>query len=158
MGTFYNGFTESYYVVLQEYPSMKTSCHSVYTPFPYSAITFIHSINVNTYTLHFRWFLYREITRFRFRREDSFVSKTVCTRQHWTQSDTRISWYDFVFHTYTFKIFFDHNVDDVHISLFSYKKSSLAYRSRAANPITRLKLNNSITGFPTQGKFSIPIH
>jgi hypothetical protein len=44
MGTFYNGFTESYYIVLQEYPSTKTSCHSVYTPYAYSAITLIHSI------------------------------------------------------------------------------------------------------------------
>jgi hypothetical protein len=49
MGTFYNGFTESYYVVLQEYPSTKTSCHSVYTPYAYSAITLIHSINVYIY-------------------------------------------------------------------------------------------------------------
>jgi hypothetical protein len=82
MGTFYNGFTESYYVVLQEYPSTKTSSHSVYTPYAYSAITLIHSINVYTYTLQFRWFLYRENISFRFRREESHVSKSICTRQY----------------------------------------------------------------------------
>jgi hypothetical protein len=34
----------------------------------------------------------------------------------------------------------------------------LAYKVRAANPIIRLKLNYSITGSTTHGKFSIHIH
>jgi hypothetical protein len=54
MGTFCNGFTERYYLLLQEYPSSSTSWHSVYTPCAYSAITLIHSVNVYTYTLKFR--------------------------------------------------------------------------------------------------------
>jgi hypothetical protein len=54
MGTFCNAFTESYYVLLQEYPSSSTSCHSVYTPYAYSAITIIHAAKVYTYTPKFR--------------------------------------------------------------------------------------------------------
>jgi hypothetical protein len=85
---------------MEEYPSTKTSCHSVYTPYSYSAITLIHSINVYTYTPQFRWFLYRENTSFRFRSEESHVSKSMCTRQYWTQSDTLTKWYHYVFHTH----------------------------------------------------------
>jgi hypothetical protein len=48
MGTFYNSFTESYYMPLQEYPSSWTSCHAVYTPYACGAIPLILSINVYT--------------------------------------------------------------------------------------------------------------
>jgi hypothetical protein len=61
--------TESYYVLLQEYPSTSTSCHSVYTPYAYSAITLIHSVNVYT------------DTRFRFG-EELHVSKSICTHRY----------------------------------------------------------------------------
>jgi hypothetical protein len=54
MGTFCNGYTESYYVLLQEYPSSNTSPNSVYTPYAYIAITLIHSVTVYTDTLKFR--------------------------------------------------------------------------------------------------------
>jgi hypothetical protein len=58
MGTFCNGFTESYYVLLQEYPSLSTSCHSVHTSYAYSSITLIHSVNVYTQTLKFRGYIF----------------------------------------------------------------------------------------------------
>jgi hypothetical protein len=54
MGTFCNGYTESHYVLLQGYPPKSTSCHSVYTPYAYSVITSILSVNVYTDTLKFR--------------------------------------------------------------------------------------------------------
>jgi hypothetical protein len=53
-GTFCNGYTESYYILLQEYPSSSTSCHLVHTSYAHSANTLIHSVNVYTYTLKFR--------------------------------------------------------------------------------------------------------
>jgi hypothetical protein len=54
MGTFCNGYTESHYVLLQEYASSSTSCRSVYIPYAYNAITLIHSVNAYTDTLKFR--------------------------------------------------------------------------------------------------------
>jgi hypothetical protein len=50
MGTFCNGYKESYYVLLQEYPSSSTSCHSVYA---YSTVTLMKSVNRYTDTLKF---------------------------------------------------------------------------------------------------------
>jgi hypothetical protein len=102
--TFYNGFTESYYVVLQEYPSSSPSCHSVYT------ITWFAQ-----HTLQFRWFVYRENTSLRFEEKNHIFLKsyTLVSLTHILNAP---------------KIFFRHNIDEnvyihkyVHISLVSYK-------------------------------------
>jgi hypothetical protein len=53
MGTF-EMVSQKVIIMLQEYPSSSTCCDSVYTPYAYSAITLIHSVNVYTDTLKFR--------------------------------------------------------------------------------------------------------
>jgi hypothetical protein len=95
MDTFCNGFTESYYILLQGYPFSRSSCRSVYKPYAYSAITLIHYIYIHTPV---SWL--RGKMRFHFGGNELRVSKSICSREYWTQSDTHIKSYHFVFNTH----------------------------------------------------------
>jgi hypothetical protein len=120
---FFNGFTESYYVLLQEYPSSSTSCHSVYIPYAYSAMTLIRSVNVYTYTLKFLGLDWRQLDSVL--EEENYMFLKAYALTDIEPSLTRVLNRTILYFTHTFKIYFgaQHWWERlyIYISQFSYK-------------------------------------
>jgi hypothetical protein len=120
INTLCNRPTDKYHILLQEYPSSRTSCPSLYMPYAYRVITLSHSLNLCTCTLQICGL---EASHYiRFSTEETYISKIICTRMYCIQSDTWTKSWHFVLHahmhlTYSLK----HNINQ---NIYTYITTS----------------------------------
>jgi hypothetical protein len=110
------------------YPSSRTTCLSLFTPYAYSAITFSHSLTLCTYTLQFRGFEGRHYIPFWNRRNTYIFSKSyplACIAPSLTHILNRTILYST--HTHTFNMF----LEAQHYSkrLYMYIYYTVVYRN-----------------------------